>query len=50
MKISPFGADLFRADRQTDRQIRMTKVIVTLHNVVNAPKNRLMLYIDTVAV
>jgi hypothetical protein len=34
MKIHPVGAELSRADRWTD----MTKLIVTFHNVANAPK------------
>ena len=35
MKIRPEGAEMFHADRRTD----MTKLIVTLHNYANAPKN-----------
>jgi hypothetical protein len=35
MKIRPVGAELFHADRRTD----MTKLIVVVHNFVNAPKN-----------
>jgi hypothetical protein len=35
MKIRPVGAELFHADRRTD----MTKLIVVLLNIANAPKN-----------
>jgi flagellar motor component MotA len=35
MKISPVGAELFHAERQTD----MTKVIVALYSFANAAKN-----------
>ena len=34
MKIRPFGAELFHADRRTD----MTKLIVAFHNFSNALK------------
>jgi len=34
MKIHPVGAELLHADRQMD----ITKLTVTFHNVVNAPK------------
>jgi hypothetical protein len=39
MKIHPVGAELFLADRRTDRQAGMTKIIVTFHNFANAPRN-----------
>ena len=32
-------AELFHADRPTDGQTDMTKLIVTVHNFANAPKN-----------
>jgi len=32
------GADLFLADRQTDRQTDVTQLIVTFRNFANAPK------------
>ena len=35
LKARPTGAELFRADRQTD----MTKLIVAHNNFANAPKN-----------
>jgi hypothetical protein len=35
MKIRPVGAEMFRADRQTD----MTKLTVTFRNFSDAPKN-----------
>ena len=38
MKIRPMGAELFQADRQTDRQVDMKKLIVALRNSANAPK------------
>jgi len=34
MKIRPMGAELFQADGQTD----MTKIMISLHNMANAPK------------
>jgi len=43
MKIRPVGAELFHADRQTDRQTNaqtdMTKIKVALRNFANAPMN-----------
>ena len=36
MDIRPVGAELFRADGQTD----MTKLTVALRNSANAPKNK----------
>ena len=36
VKIHPVGAELFRADGQTD----MTKLTVSLHNSANAPKQQ----------
>jgi len=38
MKIYSVGAELFRADRQTDGQTDMMKLIVAFHNFANAPK------------
>jgi hypothetical protein len=40
MKISPVGAELFRADRQTDRQTDMTKLTVAFCVFSNTPKSR----------
>ena len=37
--IRPVGAELFYADRQTDGQIEMTKIIVAFRNFVIAHKN-----------
>ena len=39
--MRPLGAELFHAetDRQTDRQTKMTKLIVSFRNFANAPKN-----------
>jgi hypothetical protein len=37
MKIYSVGAE-FHADRQTDGQTDMMKLIVTFHNFANAPK------------
>jgi hypothetical protein len=39
INICPVGAELFRADGQTDRQTDMTKLIVVFRNFSNAPKN-----------
>jgi hypothetical protein len=33
MKIGPVGAEFLHADRQTDGQTYMTKLIVTFHNL-----------------
>jgi hypothetical protein len=41
MKIHPVGAELFRADGQTD----MTKLIVAFCNSSNAPKNQCFFFI-----
>ena len=38
-KIRPVGAELFHADRQTDRQTDMTKLAVAFCSFENAPKN-----------
>jgi len=38
MKIRPVGAEFFRADRQTDRWIDMTRLIVAFRSFSNAPK------------
>jgi len=37
VKILPVGAELLRADRRTDEQADMTKLIVGFHNFANAP-------------
>jgi len=39
MKIRPVGAELFHADRQTEGQTDMAKLVITLRNSGNAPKN-----------
>ena len=39
MKIRPVGAELFHADRRTDGQTDMTKLIVAFRNFANASKN-----------
>jgi hypothetical protein len=38
MKISPVGAELFHANRRTDEQTDITKLIVAFRNFANAPK------------
>jgi hypothetical protein len=38
IKIRPMGADLFYADRRTNIQTDMTKLIVASRNFANAPK------------
>jgi len=37
VKIRPVGAELFCADRQTDKHTHMMKLIVTFNNFANAP-------------
>jgi hypothetical protein len=39
MHILPVGAELFRADRRTDGETDMTKLIVAVGYFANAPKN-----------
>ena len=39
VKIRPVKVELFHADRQADRRIDMTKLIVAFRNFSNAPKN-----------
>jgi len=38
VNIRPVAAELFHADRRTDREIDMTKVIITFRNFLNLPK------------
>ena len=40
MKIRPVGDELFHADRQTDGETDMTKLIVAFCNFANTPENR----------
>jgi len=40
MKIRPVGAELFHAERQSDRRMDRTKLIVAFRNFANAPKTR----------
>jgi hypothetical protein len=40
MKTRPVGDELFLADRGTDGQTYMMKVIVAFRNSANAPKNQ----------
>jgi hypothetical protein len=39
LKIHPVGAQLFDADRETEGQTDMTKLIIAFRNFANAPKN-----------
>ena len=39
MKTRPVGAEVYHADRRTDVQTDMTKLIVAFRNPVKAPKN-----------
>jgi hypothetical protein len=39
MKIHPVGSELLQADRQTNRQVDIRKLIVAYHNFMKAPKN-----------
>jgi len=45
MKISPVGAELLHADRQTD----MTNLIIALCNIAHAPKNIIMMFSHAVS-
>ena len=38
MKIRSLGAEIFHADRRTDKQTDMTKLIFAFRNFANAPK------------
>ena len=40
LKIRPEGAELFHADRGTDRRTDMTKLILAFRNFANPPKKR----------
>jgi len=40
IKIRPEGAELFNADRKTDRLTGMTKLTVIFRNFSNAPYSR----------
>ena len=37
IKVCPVGAELFHAERQTDRQTDMTKLLVAFRNFASAP-------------
>jgi len=39
MKVRPVGAELFHWDSRTDGRTDMTKLIVTIRTLANAPKN-----------
>ena len=39
MRIPPLTAELFQANRRTDRQTDMTKLTAALRKFVNAPTN-----------
>ena len=39
MKIRPVGAELFHADRRSDGQTHMTKLMAAFRNFANVPKN-----------
>jgi hypothetical protein len=38
-EILPVGFEIFHADRRTDRQSDVTKLIFALRNLANVPKN-----------
>jgi len=40
MKIRSVGAELFNAQRRTDGQACMTKLIAAFRNFANVPKNK----------
>ena len=37
IKVCPVGAELFHAERRTDRQTDMTKLLVAFRNFASAP-------------
>jgi len=39
MKIPPVESEIFHADRRTDRQSDVTKLIFALRNLANVPTN-----------
>ena len=39
MKLHAVGAELFQADRKTDRRTATTRLRVAFHDFANAPKN-----------
>jgi len=41
MKIRSVGVELFHADRRTDEQTDMTKLVVPCRNFPKAPKNEI---------
>ena len=45
MKIRPAGAELYHADRRTDGQTDVTKLIVAFRNFSNEPRSERMSYI-----
>jgi len=40
VNILPVVAELFHADRRTDKEIDMTQVIITFHNFSNLQKKK----------
>ena len=44
------GAELFHADRRTDKQTDMTKLIVAFRNFANTPKKPALIYLIISAV
>ena len=46
VEIRPLVAELFHADRRTDRQTDMTKLTVAFHTFANAPKTHISNFVE----
>ena len=42
--VVPVGAGLFHADRLTDGQTDMTKLVIVFRNFANTSKNKIIIY------
>ena len=48
MKIRPVGVEMFHADRRTETDRHMTKLIVAFRNFANEPKNTCTLWGESI--